>query len=105
MAKDRLAFLSSKQLNSTAQPSTPAPIDAHHEAAAPATTATKEEVPAIALTEEKKVGRPKTTKEEVAPLTVRLPKTLLHELKLRAVIEHTTQTEIIGTLIKSYLNK
>lgn len=82
-----------------------APIDAPHEAAAPKIEATKEEVPAVAPTEERKPGRPKTTMEDVAPLTVRLPKTLLHELKLRAVMEHTTQTEIIGTLIKNYLNK
>lgn len=87
------------------EPSTPAPIDTPHEVAVPDTTATKEEAPAVALTEEKKVGRPKTTTEEVAPLTVKLPKALLHELKLRAVIEHTTQTEIVGTLIRAYLNK
>lgn len=74
-------------------------------AAAPDTTAAKEESPAVVSTEEKKSGRPKTITEEVAPLTVRLPKNLLHELKLRAVMEHTTQTEIIGTLIKDYLNK
>lgn len=105
MAKKGLAALASKQINSTAQPSTPAPIDAPHEAAAPDTTATKEYVPAVASIEERKSGRPKTINEEVSPLTVRLPKTLLHELKLRAVMEHTTQTEIIGNLIKSYLNK
>ncbi len=105
MAKKGLAALASKQINSTAQPSTPAPIDAPHEAAAPEMEATKEEVPAVAPTEERKAGRPKTKKEEEAPLTVRLPKTLLYELKLRAVMEHTTQTEIIGTLIKDYLNK
>lgn len=105
MAKKGLAALASKQINSTAQHSTPAPIDTPHEVAVPDTTATKEEAPAVALTEEKKVGRPKTTTEEVAPLTVKLPKTLLHELKLRAVIEHTTQTEIVGTLIRAYLNK
>ena len=105
MAKKGLAALASKQINSTAHPSTPAPIDTPHGAAAPDTTATKEKVPTVALTEEKKVGRPKTTTEEVVPLTVKLPKTLLHELKLRAVIEHTTQTEIVGTLIRAYLNK
>ena len=105
MAKKGLAALASKQINSTAQPLNPAPIDAPHEAEAPDTMATKEEAPAVVLSEEKKSGRPKTITEEVAPLTVRLPKTLLHELKLRAVMEHTTQTEIIGTLIKSYLNK
>lgn len=105
MAKKGLAALASKQINSMAQPSTPAPIGTPHEAAAPDSTATIEEVPALASPEEKKSGRPKTINEEVAPLTVRLPKTLLHELKLRAVMEHTTQTEIIGTLIKAYLNK
>lgn len=105
MAKKGLAALASKQINSTAQPSPPAPIDAPHEAAAPDTTAAKEDDPAAVSTEEKKSGRPKTITEEVAPLTVRLPKTLLHELKLRAVIEHTTQTEIVGTLIRAYLNK
>lgn len=105
MAKKGLAALASKQINSTAQPSTPAPIDAPHEAAVLDTTATKEDSPAVVSIEEKKSGRPKTITEEVAPLTVRLPKNLLHELKLRAVMEHTTQTEIIGTLIKDYLNK
>lgn len=105
MAKKGLAALASKQINSTAQPSTHAPIDAPHEAAAHDATATKEEVTAVVSSEEKKSGRPKTITEEVAPLTVRLPKTLLHELKLRAVMEHTTQTEIIGNLIKNYLNK
>ncbi len=87
------------------EPSIPAPIDAPHEAAAHVATATREEGPAVVSAEEKKSGRPKTITEEVAPLTVRLPKTLLHELKLRAVMEHTTQTEIIGNLIKAYLNK
>lgn len=100
MAKKGLAALASKQINSTAQPSIPAP----HEATAPEMDATKEEVPTIPTTEEKKSGRPKTITEDVAPLTVRLPKSLLHELKLRAVMEHTTQTEIIKTLVSKYLN-
>lgn len=82
---------------------TPAVPDTPHEAAAPHTTEAKE-VPAQTSTGAKS-GRPKTVTEEVAPLTVRLPKTLLHELKLRAVMEHTTQTEIVATLIKGYLNK
>lgn len=102
MAKKGLAALASKQINSTAQPSTPAPIDAPHEAAAPDTTAAKEESPAVASTEEKKLGRP--PKEPTMPLTVRLSPELLHELKLRAVMEHTTQTAIIDTLLRKYLN-
>lgn len=101
MAKKGLAALASKQINSTAQPSTPAP----HEAAAPEMEATKEEVPTAAPAEERKPGRPKTKKEEEAPLTVRLPKTLLYELKLRSVMEHTTQTEIVERLIRGYINK
>lgn len=102
MAKKGLAALASKQINSTAQPSTPAPIDAPHEAAAPDTTAAKEDDPAAVSTEEKKSGRPK--KEPTTPLTVRLSPELLHELKLRAVMEHTTQTAIIDTLLRKYLN-
>ena len=96
MAKKGLAALASKQINSTAQTSTPAPIDTPHEEAAPEMSPE---------TEERKAGRPKKKKEEDAPLTVRLPKTLLYDLKLRAVMEHTTQTEIVATLIKGYLNK
>lgn len=72
------------------------------EAAAPETTATKEAVLAAASTEEKKLGRP--PKEPTMPLTVRLSPELLHELKLRAVMEHTTQTAIIDTLLRKYLN-
>lgn len=102
MAKKGLAALASKQINSTAQPSAPAPIDAPHEAAAPDTTATKEGYPAVVPTEEKKLGRP--PKEPTMPLTVRLSPELLHELKLRAVMEHTTQTAIIDTLLRKYLN-
>lgn len=105
MAKKGLAALASKQINSTAQPSTSAPIDAPHEAAAPEMEATREEVPTVSPVEERKPGRPKTKKKEEAPLTVRLPKTLLYELKLRAVMEHTTQTEIVERLISSYINK
>lgn len=102
MAKKGLAALASKQINSTAQPSTPAPIDAPHEAAALDTTATKEDDPAAVSIEEKKLGRP--PKEPTMPLTVRLSPELLHELKLRAVMEHTTQTAIIDTLLRKYLN-
>lgn len=71
------------------------------EATAP-DTAAKEEVPKVTSTEEKKLGRP--PKEPTMPLTVRLSPELLHELKLRAVMEHTTQTAIIDTLLRKYLN-
>lgn len=71
-------------------------------AVAPDTTAAKEESPAVVSTEEKKLGRP--PKEPTMPLTVRLSPELLHELKLRAVMEHTTQTAIIDTLLRKYLN-
>lgn len=101
MAKKGLAALASKQINSTAQLSTPAPFDAHHKAEA-YETAAKEEVPKVTSTEEKKLGRP--PKEPTMPLTVRLSPELLHELKLRAVMEHTTQTAIIDTLLRKYLN-
>jgi hypothetical protein len=77
------------------------PIDAPHEAEA-YETAAKEEVPKVTSTEEKKLGRP--PKEPTMPLTVRLSPELLHELKLRAVMEHTTQTAIIDTLLRKYLN-
>lgn len=100
MAKN-LKALADKQRNSTMPRSTPAPIDTHHEAEAPETTAT-EETHKVTSTEEKKLGRP--PKEPTMPLTVRLSPELLHELKLRAVMEHTTQTAIIDTLLRKYLN-
>lgn len=65
-------------------------------------TAAPEETPKATSTEEKKLGRP--PKEPTMPLTVRLSPELLHELKLRAVMEHTTQTAIIDTLLRKYLN-
>lgn len=101
MAKN-LKALADKQRNSTMPRSTPAPIDTHHEAEAPETTATEEVAPTVVATEEKKLGRP--PKEPTMPLTVRLSPELLHELKLRAVMEHTTQTAIIDTLLRKYLN-
>lgn len=79
---------------------TPAP--APHETAAHEEVAVKEEAPSATSTEEKKLGRP--PKEPTMPLTVRLSPDLLHELKLRAVMEHTTQTAIIDTLLRKYLN-
>ena len=94
MAKKGLAALASKQINSTVQTSTPVPIDTPHEDTAPETTPT---------IEERKAGRPK--KGETKPLTIRLSPELLHKLKLRAVMDHTTQTAIIETLVKAYLNK
>lgn len=99
MAKKGLAALASKQINSKPQRS--ANIDAPHEAAAPeqAPVANEEET----TTKEKKSGRP--PKGETMPLTVRLAPELLHELKLRAVMERTTQTAIIDALIRAYLNK
>lgn len=101
MAKN-LKALADKQRNSTMPRSTPAPIDTHHEAEAPETTAT-EDPHKVASTEEKKLGRP--PKEPTMPLTVRLSPALLHELKLRAVMEQTTQTAIIDKLLRKYLNK
>lgn len=65
-------------------------------------TAAPEETPKATSTEEKKLGRP--PKEPTMPLTVRLSPELLHELKLRAVMEHTTQTAIIDKLLREYLN-
>lgn len=64
--------------------------------------AATKEPPKVTSTEEKKLGRP--PKEPTMPLTVRLSPELLHELKLRAVMEHTTQTAIIDTLLRKYLN-
>lgn len=94
MAKKGLAALASKQINSTAQTSTPAPIDTPHEEAAPEMSPE---------TEERKAGRPK--KGPTKPLTIRLSPELLHGLKLRAVMDQTTQTAIIEALVRAYLNK
>lgn len=106
MAKKGLAALASKQINSTAQASTPAPDQVAAPEQAEETTAVLTQPTTIeTTTETRKPGRPKKKQEEDAPLTVRLPKTLLYELKLRAVMEHTTQTKIVETLIKDYLNK
>lgn len=100
IAQKGLDTLARVQLNSTSQPKQK-PIDAPHEAAAleQATGANEEET----TTKEKKSGRP--PKGETMPLTVRLSPELLHELKLRAVMERTTQTAIIDALIRAYLNK
>lgn len=91
IAQKGLDTLARVQLNSTSQPKQK-PIDAPHEANEEETT-----------TKEKKSGRP--PKGETMPLTVRLSPELLHELKLRAVMERTTQTAIIDALIRAYLNK
>lgn len=98
----KLGLMDEVQSGRKKRTSTAMPIDAPHEAEAYETTATKEVAPTVVATEEKKLGRP--PKEPTMPLTVRLSPELLHELKLRAVMEHTTQTAIIDTLLRKYLN-
>lgn len=105
MAKKGLAALASKQINSTAQPSTPAPIDAPHEAEAPETTATKEAAPAQTSTGAKR-GRPAaTTAPDEVNVTFKISKALFQEIRVKAVMENTTQKEIVTAALRQYINK
>lgn len=101
MAKKGLAALASKQINSTAQPSTPAP----HEAEAPETTATIETVLAQTSTGAKR-GRPAaTTAHDEVNVTFKISKSLFQEIRVKAVMENTTQKEIVTAALRQYLNK
>lgn len=105
MAKKGLAALASKQINSTAQPSTPAPIDAPHEAETYETTETKEAAPAQTPTGAKR-GRPAaTTAPDEVNVTFKISKALFQEIRVKAVMENTTQKEIVTAALRQYLNK
>lgn len=87
------------------EPSTPAPIDAPHEAAAPEMEATKEEVPAHTSTGAKR-GRPAaTTAPDEVNVTFKISASLFQEIRVKAVMEHTTQKEIVNAALRQYLNK
>ena len=110
MAKKGLAALASKQINSTAQPSTPAPIDAPHEAEAPGTTATKEVAPAQTSTGAKR-GRPAaTTAPDEVNVTFKLSAALMLKVK-RFIIAYEeemgvklTQKEVVTKALNAYLS-
>lgn len=105
MAKKGLAALASKQINSTAQPSTPAPINAPHETEAIEKTATKEAAPAQTSTGAKR-GRPAaTTAPDEVNVTFKISAALFQEIRVKAVMEHTTQKEIVNAALRQYLDK
>lgn len=105
MAKKGLAALASKQINSTAQPSIPAPIDTHHEAEACETTTTKEATSVQPSTGAKR-GRPAaTTAPDEVNVTFKISKALFQEIRVKAVMENTTQKEIVTAALRQYLNK
>lgn len=100
MAKKGLAALASKQINSTAQPSTPAP----DETAAPEQATVITEAPAQSTTGAKR-GRPAaTTAPDEVNVTLKLSAALMQQIKIKAVMEHTTQKEIFDAALRQYLN-
>lgn len=69
-----------------------------------APTSTAEEAPAQTSTGAKR-GRPAaTTAPDEVNVTFRLSAALLQELKIKAVMEHTTQKEIVDAALRQYLN-
>lgn len=85
MARKGLAALASKQINSTAQPLVSTP------AAAPTVGA--------------KRGRPAaTTASDEVNVTFKLSAALVQEVKIKAVLEHTTQKEIVTAALRQYLD-
>ena len=87
------------------EPSTPAPIDAPHEAETYETTATKEAGPAQTPTGAKR-GRPAaTTAPDEVNVTFKISKALFQEIRVKAVMENTTQKEIVTAALRQYLNK
>lgn len=70
-----------------------------------APTSTAKEAPAQTSTGAKR-GRPAaTTAPDEVNVTFRLSAALLQELKIKAVMEHTTQKEIVDAALRQYLNK
>lgn len=87
------------------EPSTPASIDAPHEAEAPETTATKDAAPAQTSTGAKR-GRPKTEKtEKRVAVTFQIPESLYYELKVAAAQMRTTQQFIVIDALVDWLDK
>ena len=69
-----------------------------------APTSTEKEAPAQTSTGAKR-GRPAaTTAPDEVNVTFRLSAALLQELKIKAVMEHTTQKEIVDAALRQYLN-
>ena len=67
-------------------------------------TSTAKEAPAQTSTGAKR-GRPAaTTAPDEVNVTFRLSAALLQELKIKAVMEHTTQKEIVDAALRQYLN-
>lgn len=120
MAKKGLAALASKQINSTAQPSAPAPVSTPHEATDPvAAMAEMSEIygrentlNVMEISKEKeeefkrKVGRPAAiTAPDEVNVTFKISKALFQEIRVKAVMENTTQKEIVTAALRQYLNK
>lgn len=100
-----LKVLADKQRNSTMPRPNPAPIDMPHEAEAPETTATREAAPAQTSTGAKR-GRPAaTTAPDEVNVTFKISKALFQEIRVKAVMENTTQKEIVTAALRQYLNK
>lgn len=58
------------------------------------------------IVNKRKPGRPKAGNEELeVNVTFRLPDSLVQELRMRAVIERTTQKEIVIAALKEYIPK
>lgn len=70
-----------------------------------APTATAKEVPAQTSTGAKR-GRPAaTTAPDEVNVTFKISKALFQEIRIKAVIENTTQKEIVTAALRQYLNK
>lgn len=70
-----------------------------------APTATAMEAPAQSSTGAKR-GRPAaTTAPDEVNVTFRLSKSLIQDIRVKAVMEQTTQKEIVDAALRQYLNK
>lgn len=82
----------------------PASVSTAHDADASNTTASKE-VSAQTSTGAKR-GRPAaTTAPDEVNVTFRLSKSLIQDIRVKAVMEQTTQKEIVDAALRQYLNK
>lgn len=69
-----------------------------------APTTTAKEVPAQSSTGAKR-GRPAaTTAPDEVNVTFRLSKSLIQDIRVKAVMEQTTQKEIVDAALRQYLN-
>lgn len=70
-----------------------------------APTTTAKEVPTQTSTGAKR-GRPAaTTAPDEVNVTFRLSKSLIQDIRVKAVMEQTTQKEIVDAALRQYLNK